>query len=144
MSQGPPITSNSSSAKMKKTLLILSMVTLSGCATVQSWIPSFWDDNQSAAIVTVHQVIVNIDCQQSQLPQAATIVNGLQWFRLYSENKRALQQDVLRLIEPMEKTAKDWYNRNLQEPASQGYCESKKRIMIQQSERAARSILGRW
>lgn len=129
---------------MNKLFLMLSVVTLTGCATVQSWIPSFWDDNQSAAIVTVRQMIHNIDCSQSQLPQAESIVNGIQWFRLYSDSKGNLQRDVLKLIEPMEKTAQDWRDRNRQQPASTAYCESKKRIMTQQADRTARSVLGRW
>ena len=34
---------------MKKFLLALSFVSLTGCSTIVGFIPSFWDDNQSVA-----------------------------------------------------------------------------------------------
>lgn len=129
---------------MKQFLLISSVVMLTGCATVQDWLPSFWDDNQSAAIVTIRQLAHNINCEQNQLPQAETLVNGLQWFRMYGESKGSLQRDVLKLIEPMEKTARDWRDRNQKAPASTAYCDSKKRILQHQADRVAASVLGRW
>lgn len=130
---------------MKHLILAISIMTLTGCATVQSWIPSFWDDNQSAAIVTIRQITHNIDCEQDQLWQSERLVNSLQWFRLYGESKGTVQRDVLDLVKPMEKTAQDWRDRNQsQAPASVAYCETKKRILRHQADRAAAAVLGRW
>ena len=120
------------------------LVTLTGCASVQKWVPSFWDDNQSARIIDVRQQAHNIDCSKPQLPQAQGLVRDLQWFRLYSESKGSLQQDVLRIIDPVEKTAQDWETRSAKQEGSRAYCENKKKLLIQQTDRAASVILGRW
>lgn len=117
---------------------------LTGCASVQKWVPSFWDDNQSARIIDIRQQAHNIDCSKPQLPQAQGLVRDLQWFRLYSESKGSLQQDVLRIIDPIEKTAQDWETRSIKQEGSRAYCENKKKLLTQQTDRAASVILGRW
>jgi hypothetical protein len=130
---------------MKNLLLaVVTVFALSGCATVEKWIPSFWDDNQSAKIIDARLKIDRIDCAKDQLPQAATLRDDLRWFELYSQSKGRLQKDVLRLIQPMQETTEDWYKRSLDGQGSKTYCEIKKKLLQQQSERAARGILGRW
>ena len=129
---------------MKRILLILAVMVLSGCSTVQNWIPSFWDDNQSARIVDVRLSVDRINCDQAQLAQAERIRDDLRWFELYSQSKGSRQQDVLRLIQPMQETVNDWYKRSLDNQGSKGYCLIKKRILQQQSERAASAVLGRF
>ena len=120
------------------------VLVLSGCASVQSWVPSFWDDNQSARIVNVRLAVDRLDCSQPQLAQISVIRDDLRWFELYSHSKGQLQKDVLRLIAPMQATVEDMYTRNTGGTASKTYCELKKQIMTQQAERAASAVLGRW
>ena len=122
-------------------LVIIFTVLLSGCASVQNWVPSFWDDNQSRSIIDVRSRVESIDCSQPQLPQSALIARELEWFRLYSESKGSLQKDVIRITEPMTKTVAEWRARGEGSPA---YCTIKKQILQQQSQRAAAVILGRW
>lgn len=129
---------------MKRLSLILSVLLLSGCSTIQSWIPSFWDDNQAARITDVRLAVDRINCDQPQLAQAERVRDSLRWFELYSESKGRTQQDVLRLIRPMQETTDDWYKRSVDGQGSKGYCEIKKKILQQQSERAAKGVLGRW
>jgi hypothetical protein len=130
---------------MKNLLLALvTVVSLTGCATVERWIPSFWDDNQSARIVDARLKIDRIDCARDQLTQAGAIRDDLRWFELYSDSKGRLQKDVIQLIKPMQETTEDWYKRSLDGQGSKTYCEIKKKLLQQQSERAARGILGRW
>ena len=117
---------------------------LGGCTTIQNWIPSFWDDNQSSRIINVRLKIDRLDCKSEQLPQVKEIRDDLRWFQLYSESKGKLQKDVLRLIGPMQETVEDMYKRNSDGKGSAVYCELKKKIMQQQAERAANGILGRW
>jgi len=62
---------------------------------VQSWVPSFWDDNQSAKIVDVRLAVDRLDCSQPQLAQISVIRDDLRWFELYSTSKGQLQKDVL-------------------------------------------------
>jgi hypothetical protein len=125
------------------TLLLLTVM-LTGCATIQSWIPSFWDDNQSARIVDVRLGIDRLNCAGDQLAQITRIRDDLRWFELYSQSKGALQKDVIALIAPMQATVEDMYTRTSKGQASATYCELKRTVMQQQAQRAAAGILGRW
>lgn len=127
---------------MKKLLVLVSVVMLAGCANTYKYIPSFWDDNQSARMIDIRQRTHNIDCARPQAAQAQALVADIQWFRLYSDSKGRLQQDVIRLIEPMEQAAVDWARRA--DGGSVGYCEIKKKILITQADKVARAVLGRW
>lgn len=130
---------------MKRTLaIIIVAATLTGCATVKDWIPSFWDDNQSAKIVDVRHKIEGLDCAKDQLPQIAEIRSDLLWFQFYSESKGWRQADVLRIIKPMQETVEDMYKRAQGQQGSKVYCELKKKVMQQQSKRAAEAVLGRF
>lgn len=130
---------------MKKLLAIGSIaVLLTGCSTVKGWIPSFWDDNQSAKIIDVRMSIDQLDCSKDQLPQVTKIRNDLKWFEMYSQSKGWRQNDVLKLIGPMQETVEDMYKRSQSQAGSKTYCELKKKIMQTQSEKAASAILGRF
>jgi hypothetical protein len=123
-------------------ITILAVVLLvSGCASVQSWIPSFWDDNQSRIIVDARLYAEQIDCAQPQLAQVQRVDQELRRFQLYSQSKGTLQKDVLRVVEPMKATTDEWVKRG---EGSKTYCEIKKKLLAQQAERASRVILGRW
>jgi hypothetical protein len=126
---------------MTKWLIIFSVVVLQGCAQLQSWVPSFWDDNQSARIIDVRSRVESINCAESQKAQVEAVARELRWFEMYSQSKGMLQKDVLRVIEPMQSTVKEWSDRG---EGSKVYCELKKKLLTQQSERAAKVILGRW
>jgi outer membrane murein-binding lipoprotein Lpp len=129
---------------MKIIAIVVVALTLSGCSTVEKWIPSFWDDNQSAKITDVRLRVDRLDCKSDQLAQITVIRDDLRWFELYSHSKGRLQKDVLRLIGPMQETVEDMYKRNSEGKGSVAYCELKKKIMLQQAERAAIGILGRY
>jgi hypothetical protein len=126
---------------MKKVVLIVAVLALTGCATVTNWIPSFWDDNQSASIINVRQKVEQIDCTKEQLGQIESVAREIRWFQMYSESKGMLQKDVLRVEEPMKATSDDWVKRG---EGSKTYCEMKKKILTEQSRKAASVILGRW
>lgn len=129
---------------MKRILVLLALLALSGCSTVQSWIPSFNDTNQSAKIIDVRQAVESIDCGQPQLAQAQRVQRDLQWFHLYSESSGSRHNDVLRLIAPMEEAVKDWADRAAKEQPSKIYCEVKKNILREQAKSAARAVIGRF
>jgi hypothetical protein len=132
---------------MKKFLLIaITSFTLTGCASLQEWIPSFWDDNQSAKIIDIRQRAHNIQCDTVELQHvhATGLVKDIQWFLLYSESKGAVQKDVIRLVEPMEKTVGDWAKRTATGEASKAYCEIKKKVIKVQADKAANSVLWRY
>jgi hypothetical protein len=121
-------------------ITVLLALALTGCAGV---LPSFWDDNQSARIVDVRLAVARVDCANA-LVGVARVRDDIEWFKLYSHSKGALQKDVLAVVEPMSETAEDWYTRTLGGTASKTYCELKKSIMQQQAARAASAVLGRW
>jgi hypothetical protein len=129
---------------MTKLILALALLTLSGCSTVQNWIPSFWDDNQSAKITDVRLTVDRIDCNKDQLAQATQLRDQLRWFELYSTSKGVLQKDVIKLVKPIQDTTEDWYKRSMDGQGSVGYCNIKKKILEQQTARAATGIMGRW
>jgi hypothetical protein len=116
---------------------------LTGCASISSVVPSFWDDNQSARIIDVRLAVARVDCVNA-LAGVTHVRDHIEWFKLYSTSKGVLQKDVLAVVEPMSETAEDWYTRTLGGTASKTYCELKKSIMQQQAARAASAVLGRW
>jgi hypothetical protein len=124
--------------------VVLISVSLTGCSTVKEWIPSFWDDNQSARIIDVRLKVESIDCRQHQLPQAESVAREIRWFELYSESKGWRQNDVLKLTAPMKESVNDWVKRSREKEGSAFYCETKKKILTEQSKRAAEAILGRF
>jgi hypothetical protein len=124
-------------------LTLLLVIALGGCASISSVVPSFWDDNQSARIVDVRLAVARVDCVNA-LPGVSRVRDDIEWFRLYSTSKGALQKDVLAVIEPMQATAEDWYTRTVSGTSSKVYCELKKSVMQQQAQRAASAVLGRW
>jgi len=129
---------------MKRIIVLLAVLALTACSTVQSWIPSFNDTNQSAKIIDVRQAVESIDCAQPQLAQAQRVQRDLQWFHLYSESSGFRHNDVLRLIAPMEEATKDWADRAAKEQPSKIYCEVKKNILREQAKSAARAVIGRF
>ena len=131
---------------MKKLFALFAFTLLSGCAGLTGLIPSFWDDNQSARIINVRLDIERVDCKTAQLPQVAKIRDDLAWFKLYSESKGGRQADVILLTKPMTETVEDWYKRVSAEGHKDNaiYCDLKKRVLQEQSARAAKAILGRF
>lgn len=125
------------------TLLVLSLA-LTGCASITSLIPSFWDPNQSARITDVRLRVDQVDCDKSQLPQAQALQSDLRWFELYSESKGSRQQDVIRIIQPMQESVSDWVKRSQEGQGSKTYCEIKKKLLQTQARSAAQAIQGRF
>lgn len=125
-----------------KLLMLLMTLVLSGCVSLS--LPSFWDDNQSAAIVSVRLAIENINCAEPHAPQAAEVQQKLRWFELYSDSKGRAQQDVIRLVSPMKETIDDFVLRSNTQQGSKIYCELKKSTLVDQAQSAARAVLGRF
>lgn len=128
----------------RKIIVGLALLAISGCAQIQKMVPSFSDPNQSSRIIDVRQSVERLDCSQPQLAQALDIQRNLQWFHLYSDSKGWRQADVLRIIEPMEQTVRDFVQRSQSQQGSKFYCETKKKIMQEQAATAARAVLGRF
>ena len=126
---------------MKLIITIFVSVLISGCATVQSWIPSFWDDNQSHYIIQASLTAESINCDQAQLAQVLVLQTDLRRFELYSHSKGFLQKDVMRVVEPIKKSVDEWVQRG---EGSKSYCLIKKKLLVDQTSRAASVVLGRF
>lgn len=129
---------------MKSFVIAVAVVMLTGCSTIVSKIPSFWDDNQSARIIDVRLRAEAVNCSEPQLPQIRQIAQDLRWFELYSQSKGLRQTDVLKLIKPMQETVREWEERSAKQEGSKFYCETKKKIVSEQAKRAAEATLGRF
>jgi hypothetical protein len=129
---------------MKNLIVALAIVMLSGCSTVISWIPSFNDVNQSAKITDVRMAVDALDCAKPQHVQVKRIQDELRWFELYSESAGVRNQDVIRIIKPMQGTVGDFARMVEHKDGSKVYCDLKKRAMQEQAARAAGVILGRF
>lgn len=126
---------------MKRIFVAILLVGMSGCAGL---LPSFWDDNQSRAIIDVRQTVRHINCAEPHLPQVIKIQYQLEWFQLYSESKGYLQKDVLQLIKPMQETVDDFVQRSKTAQGTKAYCETKKQLLDTQSRMAAQAVLARF
>lgn len=130
---------------MQRLLSLLAIVTLTGCANIMGYVPSFWDDNQSAKITDVRLSVERIDCASANVAQQVSLVRDqVLWFEMYSESKGRRQQDVIALVHPLRETVEDMHKRYKEGRASVAYCEIKQRIMRAQSQRASEAVLGRF
>jgi hypothetical protein len=82
-----------------------------------------------------------INCDQLQLPQVISLQTDLRKFELYSESKGFLQKDVLRIVDPIKKSVDEWVQRG---EGSKSYCVIKKKLLVEQTTRAASVVLGRF
>lgn len=127
-----------------KSIIVVFAVLLTGCSSIQGLVPSFWDDNQSKKIVDVRFSIERLDCSKPHLAQAQQIEMDILWFQLYGESKGWRQQDVLKLVQPLQATVTDFVKRSQSGEGTEKYCEIKKKIMQAQAKRASEAVLGRF
>lgn len=126
---------------MKRLLLILSMVVLTGCGSLKEYIPVKWDVNQSHAITTIQQLARNFDCKGNILEQASYLNSQIQWFTIYADTKKT--RDVIEPVGHMKDTVKELVDRSSKGPVSPLYCDLKKKLMIQQADMVAHTVQGR-
>jgi len=127
---------------MKKLIVVLAFISLTGCSTVKEWIPIKWDANQSHAITTIQQTSRNFDCKADIAQQSKSLANQIEWFKIYSESKPT--RDVISPIAHMNSTVKELVDRSAQGPVSPMYCEIKKKIIVQQADMIAHTVQGRF
>lgn len=129
---------------MKTVLALILAVTLTGCTTMQGMVPSFWDDNQSSRATDIRFSVETLDCKKPHLSQVEQIEMNILWFQLYSESKGQRQQDVLKLVKPLQDTVTDFVKRSRANEGTETYCNIKKKIMQTQAKRASEAVLGRF
>jgi hypothetical protein len=127
---------------MKKLIAILTLVSLTGCASIMDKIPSRWDANQAKVVTDLRQSAANFDCKADQRVQLDTITKQIQWFELYSQSKGT--KDVAKLGDTIKTTVKEFDERLDKGPVSPIYCDLKKKLFVQQTDIMARAVQGRF
>lgn len=127
---------------MKKLLLILTVVSLSGCAGIMEIIPSGWDVNQAKVITDIQQQTRHIDCKADLKPQVDQLAKDVEWFDIYAKTKPT--RDIAKLTGTITDTVKELQDRVAKGPVSPLYCDLKKKIIQQQADILAKSVQGRF
>lgn len=127
---------------MKKVLMALVVVSLTGCASIQDMIPSFWDDNEARAAVDLKFEVRKLDCNGDMKSGVLAIKDDIEWIEAYSQAKGS--RDVLRMIAPIKATVVDFEKNIEQSKANKVYCDLKKRVMTNQANMFSKSLLGRY
>jgi hypothetical protein len=127
---------------MKKLLLILAVVSLTGCSTLMEYIPSSWDVNQAKVITDIQQQSRNFDCKADLAPQVKRLAQDVEWFDIYSKTKPT--RDIAKLNGTLTNTVKEFQERVSKGPVSPIYCDLKVKVIRQQSDILAKSVQGRF
>jgi hypothetical protein len=127
---------------MKKLLLILAVISLTGCASIMEYIPSSWDVNQAKVITDIQQQSRNFDCKADLAPQVKRLAQDVEWFDIYSKTKPT--RDIAKLNGTLTNTVKEFQERVSKGPVSPIYCDLKVKVIRQQSDILAKSVQGRF
>ncbi len=127
---------------MKRLLLILALVSLTGCASIMEYIPSGWDANQAKVITDIQQQARNFDCKADLAPQIKRLSQDVEWFDIYAKTKPT--RDIAKLTGTITDTVRELQERVTKGPVSPLYCDLKKKIIQQQADILAKSVQGRF
>lgn len=127
---------------MKKLIVVLAFLSLTGCASIMDMIPSRWDANQSKSITDIQLQVRHFDCKGDQSAQIDSLSKNVEWFVIYSQTKPT--RDISKLTGTLTTTVKEYQDRLKTGPVSPMYCDLKKKLIIQQTEILAGSVQGRF
>lgn len=126
---------------MNKVLAILLAISVSSCSMLGE-LPSFYDDNESKAVVDLAISIEAMDCNNSMhglMRDVIAVRRDLRWLETYTYLKPS--EDIRGLLVIM-RTSVD--SIIIKETTSNSYCEFKKKILIRQVNTVASTIMGRF
>lgn len=127
---------------MKRLLVVLSVVALTGCASIVEMIPSRWDVNQAKVITDIQLQTRHFDCKGDQVQQLNALAMNVEWFDIYAKTKPT--RDIAKLTGTMTDTIKEYKERLAKGPVSPLYCDLKAKIIKQQADILAGSVQGRF
>lgn len=127
---------------MKKLIIILALVGLTGCASVMEMIPSRWDANQAKVITDIQVQTNHFDCRADQASQLSALAINVEWFDTYAKTKPT--RDIGKLTGTIVTTVKEYQDRLKTGPVSPMYCDIKLKIIKQQTDILAGSVQGRF
>ena len=127
---------------MKRLLVVLAFLSLTGCASIMEYIPSSWDVNQAKVITDIQQQSRNFDCKADLAPQVKRLAQDVEWFDIYAKTKPT--RDIAKLTGTITTTVKEFQERVSKGPVSPIYCDLKIKVIRQQSDILAKSVQGRF
>ena len=127
---------------MKRLLVVLAFLSLTGCASIMEMIPSGWDVNQAKVITDIQQQVRHFDCKADLGPQVNKLTHDVEWFDIYAKTKPT--RDIAKLTSTITDTVKELQDRVAKGPVSPLYCDLKKKIIQQQADILAKSVQGRF
>ena len=127
---------------MKRLLLVLAFLSLTGCASIMEMIPSGWDVNQAKVITDIQLQVKHFDCKADLAPQVNKLAQDVEWFDIYAKTKPT--RDIAKLTGTITDTVKELQDRVTKGPVSPLYCDLKKKIIQQQADILAKSVQGRF
>jgi outer membrane murein-binding lipoprotein Lpp len=127
---------------MKKILVVLAFLSLTGCASIMEMIPSGWDANQAKVITDIQLEVKHFDCKSELKPQVDQLSKDVEWFDIYANTKPT--RDIVKLTGTITDTVKELQDRVDKGPVSPLYCDLKKKIIQQQVDIIAKSVQGRF
>jgi len=127
---------------MKKLIVILALVGLTGCASIMEMIPSRWDVNQAKVITDIQVQTNHFDCKADQVSQLSALAINVEWFDTYARTKPT--RDIAKLTGTIVTTVKEYQDRLKTGPVSPLYCDLKLKIIKQQTDILAGSVQGRF
>jgi uncharacterized protein YceK len=127
---------------MKRLIVILAVVGLTGCASVMEMIPSRWDVNQAKVITDIQVQTNHFDCKGDQAAQLTGLAINVEWFDTYAKTKPT--KDIAKLTGTIVTTVKEYQDRLKTGPVSPMYCDIKLKIIKQQTDILAGSVQGRF
>ena len=127
---------------MKRLLLVLAFLSLTGCASIMEMIPSGWDANQAKVITDIQLEVRHFDCKADLAPQVNKLAQDVEWFDIYAKTKPT--RDIAKLTGTITDTVTELKDRVAKGPVSPTYCDLKKKIIQQQVDIIAKSVQGRF
>jgi PBP1b-binding outer membrane lipoprotein LpoB len=127
---------------MKKLLVVLAFLSLTGCASIMEMIPSGWDANQAKVITDIQLEVRHFDCKAELKPQVDQLAKDVEWFDIYAKTKPT--RDIAKLTGTITDTVNELKDRVAKGPVSPLYCDLKKKIIQQQVDIIAKSVQGRF
>ena len=127
---------------MKRLLVVLAFLSLTGCASIMEMIPSGWDVNQAKVITDIQLQVRHFDCKADLAPQVNKLAQDVEWFDIYAKTKPT--RDIAKLTGTITDTVKELQDRVAKVPVSPLYCDLKKKIIQQQADILAKSVQGRF
>jgi PBP1b-binding outer membrane lipoprotein LpoB len=127
---------------MKRLLVVLAFLSLTGCASIMEYIPSGWDVNQAKSITDIQLQARHFDCRAELAPQVNQLAQDVEWFDIYAKTKPT--RDIAKLTGTITDTVRELQDRVKAGPVSPLYCDLKKKIIQQQADILAKSVQGRF